>query len=302
MNTLVTGGKGMLGSHIGYGLKPSIDELNLLNYKDLLYYIRENNITNVIHCAAKVGGLKYNIDHNADMIMENVEMNNNVLKASIECDVKKIVSVLSTCVFPADTTQPFHYENIHQGFPHISNYGYAYAKRMLLVSSLAIRNQYGLDCMTIIPSNMFGARDNFILDECHVIPALIRKAYESTDGNLVVGGTGIARREFLYAKDGARVIEWMMENYDNEEPLIVSPATDISILEVAEIIANRFDLDICFDQSFPDGQLTRRSDSSLFDSLGTGIELTNFYDALHETIDWFILNVDKLYTCGRMKA
>ena len=156
--------------------------------------------------------------------------------------------------------------------------------------------------MTIIPSNMFGARDNFILDECHVIPALIRKAYESTDGNLVVGGTGIARREFLYVKDGARVIEWMMENYDNKEPLIVSPATDISILEVAEIIANRFDLDICFDQSFPDGQLTRRSDSSLFDSLGTGIELTNFYDALHETIDWFILNVDKLYTCGRTKA
>ena len=134
--------------------------------------------------------------------------------------------------------------------------------------------------------------DNFRLEECHVIPALIRKAYESKNGTLLVGGTGAARREFLYSKDCASVIEWMLKNYDDRRPLIVSPSEDVSILEVAKVIASKFDLQIEFDESIPDGQMTRRSDSSLLESLNTGIELTDFSEALDDTIDWFVENYE----------
>ena len=292
MNTFVTGGNGMLGSHISYGLKPTVNEVNLLNFNETLKFIKENDVTTVIHCAAKVGGLKYNMDHNSDMLLENLEMNNNLLRASIECGVKKILSVLSTCVFPATAQEPFGEDDIHNGFRHPTNFGYAYSKRTLLVASEAIRQQHGINCMNIIPSNMFGAGDNFNLNECHVIPALIRKAYESKNGKLLVGGTGVARIEFLYAKDAARVMEWMVDNIDTSVPVIVSPDDDISILEISKLIASRFDLEIEFDETIPDGQITRRSNNSHFKSYSDqcDVNLTNFEDALSETIDWFVKN------------
>lgn len=292
-NVLVTGGQGMLGSCISGGLKPSQDELNLLNYQDLLHYMKENNVSEIIHCAAKVGGLKYNIEHNADMLSENTEINNNVFKASIECGVKNIVSVLSTCVFPANAKEPFDHRSIYEGFPHPTNYGYAYSKRLLLVMSNAVRQQYGINCTTIIPCNMFGPRDNFNLDECHVIPALIRKAYESTDGKLVVGGSGVAKREFLYSYDCAKVIEWMLKNYNSETPLIVSPPKSVSISEVAKLISEKFELEVVWDKTIPDGQLTRSSDTSLFESLNTGVELSNFNECIDTTINWFVENYSK---------
>jgi len=290
--TLITGGMGMLGSCVSYGLKPSKEELDLLRYNDIIYYLKENNIKNVIHCAAKVGGLVFNIDHNADMLMENTELNNNILRASVECGVENVVSVLSTCVFPENTEEPFNYFNIHSGFPHKTNYGYAYAKRTLLVLSNAIRDQYGLNCTTIIPCNMFGPRDNFRTKECHVIPALIRKAYESTDGRLIVGGTGVAQREFLYSYDCAKVLEWMIVNYNSNEPLIISSSDSISIGEVAKMIASRFNLEIVWDKTIPDGQLSRKSDTSLFENLNTGIHFSNFTDSLNKTIDWFVDNYE----------
>ena len=292
-NVLVTGGQGMLGSCVSFGLKPSREELNLLNYQDLLYYMKENNVTEVIHCAAKVGGLKYNIDHNSDMILENTEMNNNVFKASVECGVKNIVSVLSTCVFPANAKEPFDQDSIHDGFPHPTNYGYAYSKRLLLVLSKATRQQYGVNCTTIIPCNMFGPRDNFNLNECHVIPALIRKAHESTDGKLIVGGTGVAKREFLYSYDWAKVIEWMLKNYKSEVPLIVSPSESIPISRVADIIADKFNLEVVWDKSIPDGQLTRSSDTSVFKSLNTEVKLSDFNESIDKTMNWFVENYDK---------
>jgi GDP-L-fucose synthase len=289
-NVLVTGGQGMLGSCFSFGLKPSIEELDLRIYKDVLYYMKEHSVTDVIHCAAKVGGLTYNIDHNADMILENTDINNNVLRASVECGVKNVVSVLSTCIFPSGVQEPFSPEDIHSGPPHYSNVGYAFSKRMLLVLCNTVRDQYGINCTTVIPCNMFGPGDNFRSEESHVIPALIRKAYESKDGTLLVGGTGIARREFLYSKDCARIMEWMLKNYEDRRPLIVSPSEDVSILEVAKVIASKFDLRIELDDSIPDGQITKRSDSSLLESLDTGVELTDFDQALDETIDWFVDN------------
>lgn len=288
--TLITGGHGMLGSCVSYGLKPSKSELDLRKYKDVVQYLKEHNVKNIIHCAAKVGGLEYNIDHNATMLIENTEINNNVLRASVECGVKNVVSVLSTCIFPADIKEPFHHTDIHNGFPHNTNYGYAYAKRTLLVLSNAVRDEYGLNCTTIVPCNMFGPKDNFRLKECHVIPALIRKAYESTDGKLVVGGTGVARREFLYSYDCAKVIEWMIQNYTSSDPLIISPKESIAIGDVAKMIASRFNLEIVWDKTIPDGQLSRQSDTSLFESINTGITLSDFSESLNETIDWFISN------------
>jgi len=291
-NVLVTGGRGMLGSCFSFGLKPSSEELDLRVYKDVLHYMKEHSITDVVHCAAMVGGLTYNINHNADMLLENTDINNNVLRAAVECGVKNVMSVLSTCVFPPGIKEPFSHEDIHSGPPHHSNMGYAFSKRMLLELSNAVRDQYGVNCTTIIPSNMFGPGDNFRLNESHVIPALIRKAYESKDGTLLVGGTGIARREFLYSKDCARIMEWMLKNYSDRRPLIVSPSEDVSILEVAELIASKFDLRIELDDSIPDGQITKRSDSSLLESLDTGVELTDFGQALDETIDWFVDNYE----------
>ena len=297
MKTLVTGGKGLVGSAIESDYKPTRKAVNLADVSSIVQYITRNEIDSIIHCAAKVGGIKANSEHLGEFYYENIIMNSNVLEAARIAGVTKVVSFMSTCVFPDDATYPLTTEQIHNGEPHPSNYAYAYAKRMLEVQSRAYRDQYGCNFITVIPCNIYGPNDNFNLDTSHVVPALIRKCYEAKENgtDFEVWGTGKAYREFVYVDDVAKIVQWALENYDDPEPLIISPNREISIATVAQEIAWRvgYTESIVYNQKM-DGQLRKPSDNSKLKSLLPNFKFTPIEEGLQETIDWYAKNEYKV--------
>eukprot|EP00834_Sanchytrium_tribonematis_P000128 NODE_3_length_80033_cov_0.932970.p44 type:complete len:227 gc:universal NODE_3_length_80033_cov_0.932970:75496-74816(-) len=183
---LVTGATGLVGRAVqsvvkqdnikGDWIFASSNDCNLLNLQEVQNYFEEHKPTHVLHLAAKVGGLFANMRYKADFLHENNLMNDNILStaAQYEC---RVVSCLSTCIFPDKVDYPLTEEKIHLGPPHPSNFGYAYAKRMIDVYNQMYKDQYGLNFTSVIPTNIFGAHDNYNLDNAHVIPALIHKCY-----------------------------------------------------------------------------------------------------------------------------
>ena len=296
MNTLVTGGSGLVGSAIESNFKPSSEYVNLMNVEDIIRYITRNKIDSIIHCAAKVGGIKANSDHLGEFFYKNVIMNTNLLHAAHEAGVKKVVSFMSTCVFPDDVEYPLTPCQIHMGEPHPSNYAYAYAKRMLEVQSRAYRDQYGSNFITVIPCNIYGPNDNFNLDSGHVIPSLIHKCYLAKQNNtdFEIWGTGRAYREFIYSKDVAYIAQWVLENYDSPEPLIISPDEEICIATIAQEIAWRmgFEGNIVYN-GMRDGQLKKPSNNMTLKHLLPDYKFVPIEVGLRRTIEWFIENYEK---------
>jgi GDP-L-fucose synthase len=227
-NTLVTGGSGMVGAAMRRVLPsayyPRRQDENLLEAGALYAELRAINYDYIVHLAAKVGGVKANADFVSDFYYENEKINQNVLYAAKEAGVKKVVSLLSTCVYPdaPHVTYPLTEEQLHMGPPHQSNFGYAYAKRMVDVMSRAYRQQYGCNFITAIPNNLYGENDNFDLENSHAIPALMRKIWEAKlNGALSVEcwGTGRPLREFTYSEDIARILVFLLENYNDAHPI-----------------------------------------------------------------------------------
>ena len=178
---LVTGGTGMLGSAF-HEILPGTqmvlvgsNDYNLTNYDAALRMMQDHRPDAVIHLAAHVGGVGGNTSYVADFYSDNIRINTNVLDAAHTHNIKKVVSLLSTCVYPDSVQYPLTENQLHTGAPHPSNFGYAYAKRMLDVQSKAYRQQHGHNFITAIPNNMFGENDNFDLENGHVVPAIIRK-------------------------------------------------------------------------------------------------------------------------------
>ena len=173
----------------------------------------------VIHLAAKVGGVKGNADYVADFFYDNIKINTNVLEAARKNNVSKVLSLLSTCIYPDNAKYPLTENQIHDGPPHESNFGYAYAKRMLEVQSRSIRKQYGFKYTTAVPNNIYGPNDNFDLIKSHVIPSIIRKIYEFKNYKKIpeFWGDGKALREFTYSKDIAKALLFLIENYEEEK-------------------------------------------------------------------------------------
>jgi len=296
MNTLITGGSGLVGSTIESKFKPSHDYVDLMDINWITRYITQNKIDSIIHCAAKVGGIKANSEHLGEFYYDNITINANVLEAARLTGVKKVVSFLSTCVFPDNAVYPLSPEQMHQGEPHSSNYAYAYTKRMLEVQSRAYRDQYGCNFVTVIPCNIYGPNDNFNLDSGHVIPSLIHKCYIAKENNtdFEIWGTGKPYREFIYSKDVGYITEWVLENYDDPEPLIISPDEEINIAVLAQDIAWKmgFEGNIVFNQE-KDGQFRKPSDNSKLKSLFPNYKFVPIEIGLHKTIEWFKENYDK---------
>ena len=296
MKTLVTGGSGLVGSAIESDYKPTRNELDLLDLYSILDYIVANDIDSIIHCAARVGGIKANSEHLGEFYYDNIIMNSNVLEAARITGVKKVVSFMSTCVFPADATYPLTPDQIHLGEPHQSNYAYAYSKRMVEVQSRAYRDQYGCNFVTVIPCNIYGKHDNFNLESGHVIPSLIHKCYlaKQYDTPFEVWGTGRAYREFIYAKDVGKLAAWTLENYDDSEPLIISPDEEVSIAQIAQEIAYRMEFNgvIRYNQKL-DGQLRKPSDNSKLKQLIGSFTFTPIEEGLEESIGWFVENYER---------
>ena len=211
LKLLVTGGTGLVGSAIKGGIKLSSNNGDLINTEDTFKIFETLRPEKVIHCAARVGGLGGNMNYKGEFFYDNIMINTNVLEASRRVGVEKVVSFLSTCIFPDNVEYPLTENKIHLGEPHNSNYPYAYAKRMLDIQSRAYKEQYGLNYVSVIPTNIYGPNDNFDLKNGHVLPSLIHKCYlaKKNGTDLNVWGTGKALREFIYSEDVGKLTEFI---------------------------------------------------------------------------------------------
>lgn len=314
MDILITGGTGLLGTALNNVAKekglqshsPSSSVLNLRSLNDIKSYLGNfefidgygiySKFKYAFHLAAKVGGVKANSEGLGTFYSDNVRINLNFLQACVEHNILKVVSVLSTCIYPdAPYVQyPLREEQLHMGPPHDSNFGYAYAKRMLDVQTRAYRKQYGVNYITVIPNNLFGEHDNFHLENGHVIPALMRKIWEAKLNNsptVEIWGDGSPLREFTYSGDIARILLKVAEEYNEEMPLNIGNTEEHSISSVANKIAEYLEYDgkLVFNTSKPSGQFRKPSSNKrLIEKTSWRVEdYTPFDIALKQTCEWF---------------
>lgn len=298
MNTLILGGHGMLGSAIDFGLKPTRSELDAADYDNLSRYICKNDITEIVHAAGTVGGVKANNDFMYDFFMDNIRMNVNVVRACKEHNIKKATFFLSTCVFPHTAPLPLVESSIHDGEPHPTNFGYAYAKRMLEVGSRCLLKQHGIATSCIIPCNMYGKNDNYHLENGHVIPSLIHRCYLSKKNgtDFVVWGSGRAEREFMYADDMASVLKHIHVGQMKDIPplMIVSPGYVHTIAEVVHVIVKHigFTGKVVFDSTKSEGILRKNTDNSLFRKHFPEFEFTDIDTGLAISVEHFVKNYE----------
>ena len=297
---LVTGGTGMVGHALKQimsdGTFISSTDCDLRNKEDVFRLYKKHKPTHVVHLAAKVGGIAANSNYLADFYIDNVEINTNVLAAAHYNNTEKVVSLLSTCIYPDKAKYPLTENQIHLGPPHSSNYAYAYAKRMLDIQSRAYRDQYGRNYITVVPNNLYGENDNFHLEDSHVIPALMRKIHDAKINDIpsvTLWGDGTPLREFTYSKDLSEVLLFLLDNYDSPEPINVGNTSEISISSIALILKDiiGYSGNILWDTSKPKGQLRKPSDNSKLISLGWDPnQYTSIIKGLQNTYNWYIIN------------
>ncbi len=313
---LVTGGTGLVGSAIQRYVKNingcewlfvgSELDLASCDYTRIFNFFKKYRPSYVIHLAAKVGGLYRNARSNFDMFTSNMIMNQNIMRVCEEFAVEKVILCLSTCIYP-DKIQsyPFDEKVLHEGPPHPSNEGYAYAKRMLEVQARLFNSsskQTKMIC--VIPTNIYGPHDNFNLEDSHVIPGLIHQCYLAVKNgtNFKVRGSGKALRQFIHADDVARaVVKILLELHEYNDILkygiILAPSADseISITDIVCLIADDFGLNanrIEFDKTYSDGQIRKTASNNLMMSCFPSFEFKNLQSGIKETVKWFIENYD----------
>ena len=254
--------------------------------------------THVIHLAAMVGGLFRNLKYKVEFYRENVLINDNVMECCKDFNVVKLVSCLSTCIFPDKTTYPIDETMVHDGPPHVSNMGYAYAKRMIDVLNVCYHEEYGCNFTSIIPTNIYGPHDNFSIEDGHVIPGLIHKCYlaKKNGTDLVIWGTGKPLRQFIFSHDLARLTVWVMRQYHSPEPIILSVGEEdeVSIGDVARHVAAamHFEGNIVFDTTKSDGQYKKTASNRKLRALYPDFEFTPISEGLRQACEWFEANYD----------
>lgn len=297
---LITGGHGFLGSHITellepMGLKelrtPRSSEFDLREKKACHQVVQDMDI--VIHLAANVGGIGYNQENPGSLFYDNLLMGVHLMEEARQAKVAKFVAIGTICAYPKFTPVPFKEADLWNGYPEETNAPYGLAKKMMLVQSQAYRQQYGFHSIYLLPVNLYGPRDNFDPKSSHVIPALIRRFVEAKKAQakeVVVWGTGMPTREFLYVEDAARAILLAAEKYDQSEPVNIGSSFEISIRALAEKIAEivGFTGEIVFDASKPDGQPRRKLDVSRAKAEFGFESQVNFDQGLKKTIEWYL--------------
>lgn len=303
MVVLVTGSSGLVGSAIQKIAPENFffakrEDADLTNFDQTIELFNRIRPDKVIHLAALVGGIGGNLMHSGEYFRNNLLINANVLESARISGVDRLISFMSTCVFPNDGPYPLQSVNLHSGQPHPSNFGYAYAKRMLEVQSRAYRAQWGLEYAVAIPTNIYGSNDNFNLTEGHVVPALIHKTYLAKKNKtpLVIWGTGKPLREFVYSADIARLTLWMLDNYNQKEPLILSSGLETSIFDLAELVVESMEFkgEVIFDATKPDGQFRKPSDSETLQNLYPDFKFTPLKNGIDESVEWFVNNYPSL--------
>ena len=291
MTTLITGGSGLVGRALQGDIKLSSKDGDLRSWDTTISLFKHYKPDYIIHCAARVGGVASNMRYKGEFYYDNIMINTNVLEAARQVNVKKVVSFLSTCIFPAEIEYPLTESKIHLGAPHHSNYGYAYAKRMLDVQTRMYREQYGVDYICVVPTNIYGIGDNFNIESGHVIPSLIHKCYLAKKNNIdfVVWGSGTSLREFIFSEDIGKLTTWALDNYDEEEPIIFTTSQEISIKDAVDIVVEymNFKGKVVFDTSLPDGQFRKPADNSKLMSYIPNFRFVSLEEGLRKTMEWF---------------
>jgi GDP-L-fucose synthase len=297
----VTGGAGFLGSFLLDALKlrgatnifvPHIEEYDLVNPLDIQTVLDRSKPDIIIHLAALAGGIGANRARPADFFYINLMMGVQLMHEAWKRNVEKFVAIGTVCAYPKFTPIPFREENLWEGYPEETNAPYGLAKKMLLVQAQAYREQYGFNAIYLLPVNLYGPRDNFNLETSHVIPALVRKcieAQERGDNEVVLWGDGSPTREFLYAGDAAEGILTAAEFYNGSEPINIGSGEEISIKNLAEMIARLtgFEGKLVWDTSKPNGQPRRALDTNrAFNYFGWQAQ-THFEEGLRQTIAWY---------------
>ena len=296
----VTGGHGFLGRHVVAALQrrgatvfaPRKSQYDLTREADVERMYGDLAPDLVIHLAAVVGGIGANRDSPGLFFFENVMLGALTLEHARRRGVEKFVGVGTICAYPKLAPVPFMERDLWNGYPEETNAPYGIAKKMLLVQGQAYRQQYGFNAIHLLPVNLYGPHDNFDPRSSHVIPALIRKCMEAADSGareVVIWGSGTATREFLFVEDCAEGIVLATERYDGDEPVNIGAGFEISIRDLAELIAELtgFNGRLTFDRTKPDGQPRRMLDVSRAESRFGFKATTDFRDGLRRTIDWY---------------
>lgn len=303
---IVTGGAGFLGSFVINQLKqrqaaqifvPRIEEYDLVNIADINRMYTDATSTGdmetiVIHLAALAGGIGANRSRPADFFYINLMMGVQLMHQAWLQGVSKFVALGTICAYPKFTPLPFREENLWDGYPEETNAPYGLAKKMLLVQAQTYREQYAFNAIYLLPVNLYGPGDNFNLETSHVIPALIRKcieAQERGDSKVVLWGDGTPTREFLYVEDAAEGILLAAERYNSSEPVNLGSSMEISIRELAELIARLtgFQGQFVWDTSRPNGQPRRALDTSRAEQYFGFKAQMRFEEGLRRTIEWY---------------
>ena len=296
MRVLVTGGGGFLGSHLVERLQADGHEVvvarsadyDLTAMQETARMFMDADAELVFHLAGEVGGIGANRANSGRYWFANVVMGANVLQQARIHETPKLVIVGTVCSYPKFAPVPFNEDDLWDGYPEETNAPYGIAKKAVLVGAQAYRQQYGLDSIFLLPTNLYGPRDNFDLETSHVIPALIRKMVESED-EVVLWGDGSPTREFLYVDDCVEGLVLAAERYDGPDPVNLGAAREISIRELAELIAavTGYEGRIVWDKEKPNGQPRRSVDGSRALELFGFEARTPLGDGIERTVAWY---------------
>ena len=308
---LVTGGSGL----VGQGIKAYVEsekgqrenetwiflsskEGDLRDRKATEAIFAKYKPTHVIHLAAKVGGLFANLAQKVEFFRENILINDNIMECSRIYKVEKLVSMLSTCIFPDKTSYPIDETMLHDGPPHASNEGYAYAKRLIDTMNRAYAEEYGCNFTSIIPTNIYGPHDNFSIQNGHVIPGLIHKCYLAKKNGtpFEIWGSGTPLRQFIYSLDLAELSVWVMRDYHDPTPITLSvdESAEVSIKDVALAVAKamKFEGEVKFDSSKADGQFKKTASNLKLRKFRPDYQFVSMQDGIQKSVDWFVENYE----------
>jgi GDP-L-fucose synthase len=296
MRILVTGGGGFLGSHLVERLEADGHDVfaarrrdyDLTRWEDTGAMFEEARPERVFHLAAEVGGIGANLENPGRYWYANLMMGAHVLEQSRLHDIEKLVIVGTVCAYPKLTPVPFKEQNLWDGYPEETNAPYGVAKKSVLVGAQAYREQYGLHSVFLLPTNLYGPRDNFHPTNAHVIPDLIRKMIESPE-EIVLWGDGSPTREFLYVDDCVEGLVLAADGYDGAEPVNLGAGKEISIRELADLVADvtGFTGRIEWDTTKPNGQPRRSVDASRARELFGFEARTPLREGLERTVAWY---------------
>lgn len=302
----IAGHRGLVGSALlrelkkeGYNniITKTHTELDLTSQANVMKFFQEEKPEYVFLAAAKVGGIVANSKYPASFIGENLMIETNVIDASYRNNVKKLLFLGSSCIYPRMAPQPIKEEYLLTGELEPTNKAYAVAKIAGIIMCQSYAKEYGMNAISVMPTNLYGENDNFDLENSHVLPAMIRKFDDALSNNLkevVLWGSGSPKREFLHVDDLASACIFLMNNYSSPEIINIGTGEDLSILELANTIKEYvgYKGNIVWDSSKPDGTLRKLLDVSKLKALGWSPKI-KLNDGIKRTYEWYKENINK---------